>query len=628
MRKRWLTWWPSMMVTVICASLVPRNSAAYNNPTHVRLVEASIEVMLSTEESPPSPPPGVGEVAWQTYLTRVRAAANRLSAIRTDLFGPYRGSSTLGAPPGLLGPVASFNDPEICRYHGSNGSNRDVNLLRTANVRIEDFSYYPSLSSISCGYERLDGIDDPPIGGSLGPVLGWHAQNVDNRINDSDLWLRPSNAAIMGLAKEVATRATEYAAGALLVPFVCLANLLTGHSCDVGDAFDLAEELDPVTLLEGEIPGVGSFRSVDYVGLWHFVDVDASIRRYNDTRGLFYENAGPSHPGAVDVAIMAAADLSGLSLNAYASEGPSRYGPYDRTYRTKGQWQSHTIAHTEFSPIQHLAREDWDAYVANPTSAGRLGGPLHAVGDAAEPHHVAGTTSWGHRPFEDAVEHMPDLLPRAVRKKASETTGTTNLLFAPFRDRVLRAAFDALRAFDETPSMPSFIEREARAARDLAHADGDWVFQDLSSVEYAAGAHGASARTFEHEPDRARPFVELGVAYAVALLTRAGDVAQDPGFDPATLCPEGNHFTGQEPGCAPGPASPAPVVEAPPFALVSCNGVGEACGTSADCCEGASCVAGTCRASGSCTSSGQPCQANVECCSSRCIDGVCELPVN
>lgn len=231
---------------------VPIDAVAYNNPTHQRIVEAAIETMMDARNAPR--PPDISEGEWENFYNRLSFSANRLSSIRTDLFGPYRGSSVLGAPPELLGPVASFNDPDICKYHGSNGSNRDINLLLAANVRIEDFSYSPSLSSISCGFDRLDGIDDPPLGGSLGPVLGWHAQNVDNRINDSNLWSRPSNAAIMGLAKEVATRATEYAAGALLVPFVCLANLLTGHSCDVGDAFDLAEELDPVTLLEGGDP--------------------------------------------------------------------------------------------------------------------------------------------------------------------------------------------------------------------------------------------------------------------------------------------------------------------------------------------------------------------------------------
>jgi hypothetical protein len=35
-----------------------------------------------------------------------------------------------------------------------------------------------------------------------------------------------------------------------------------------------------------------------------------------------------------------------------------------------------------------------------------LGYPLHAFEDATFPHHIACTTSWGHRPMEDAANDM------------------------------------------------------------------------------------------------------------------------------------------------------------------------------------------------------------------------------
>jgi len=41
-----------------------------------------------------------------------------------------------------------------------------------------------------------------------------------------------------------------------------------------------------------------------------------------------------------------------------------------------------------------------------------LAWPLHAIGDVCAPHHVVGTTSWGHRPFEEIVDHHePSFIP-------------------------------------------------------------------------------------------------------------------------------------------------------------------------------------------------------------------------
>ena len=85
---------------------------------------------------------------------------------------------------------------------------------------------------------------------------------------------------------------------------------------------------------------------------------------------MLYEQAGPTHPGAADVAIMAFADAFGLSLNALASEGRALYGRFDRLERTAGQWQAHNLGHTEFSPVDNLARHGWDAYTAIPRRHG------------------------------------------------------------------------------------------------------------------------------------------------------------------------------------------------------------------------------------------------------------------
>lgn len=126
----------------------------------------------------------------------------------------------------------------------------------------------------------------PREGGSLGPTLGWHAQSIDGREVDTVFWVRPTNAGVAGLQKEMANRLIELGLGAVLLPFVCLAEVIFGDGCDADDAFDLAQRVNPITLIEGAIPGIGSISGPDYVGGWHFIDVGAIGNRYNDPRGM------------------------------------------------------------------------------------------------------------------------------------------------------------------------------------------------------------------------------------------------------------------------------------------------------------------------------------------------------
>jgi hypothetical protein len=84
--------------------------------------------------------------------------------------------------------------------------------------------------------------------------------------------------------------------------------------CDIDDAFELANESNPVDYVEGWIPGFGELRSAeDYAGLWHFINVDADGVFFNDVPGMIYHHAGPDYPGIMDIVVMAGADFSGLS---------------------------------------------------------------------------------------------------------------------------------------------------------------------------------------------------------------------------------------------------------------------------------------------------------------------------
>jgi hypothetical protein len=579
----------SAIAISLCALMASSEAGAYSEETHQRIVEAAVEAMLSAEAAPA--PQDVSATEWGAYTQRVRGAALGLAKLRTGLLGAYR--MTLFPDPTTTLPGLTYNDPGICKYQGSNQASRDFNLINATNIRIGDFTYYANKQYVPCAYTALSATDHPDrLGGALGPTLGWHAQSIDARVDDTILWVRPTHAGVTGLVLEATNKAVEFGLGAVLVPFVCLAELLIGGDCDIDDAFDLATRVNPVTLVEGLIPGIGPISSTDYVGVWHFIDVGASSNRYNDIRGMHYEGAGPEHPGALDVAIMAASDIAGLSLNAFSSEGPERYGRYDRIERTVTQWQAHTLGHVEFSPVDNLARGGWDAFVADPTTAQYLSWPLHAIGDAAAPHHVVGTTAWGHRPFEDSAnKELAALLP----------TSADALAFDEFRKRVLRIGFDAARAFQADPSIQAFIEREAHATRTLARADGDWVFQDGLSILWQIGSETAANAPYRGALARVRPFVEHSVGHTIALLARAGELARDLGVDPQTLCPVGGHFTGEGTGCADGPAPPPPAVVPLPFGLSPifepqvCQAYGDTCGLESRCCDNVPCTSGRCR---------------------------------
>ncbi len=188
----------------------------------------------------------------------------------------------------------------------------------------------------------------------------------------------------------------------------------------------LRSDISPVNILANSVsfPGIDfPGRSNDYVGLWHFEDAAQFANKTdkfnpsspNKIRGMLYDEAGPNGgPGTLDTLIFAGAgDLAGESLDPGKSAGTTKYGPFDQNGHSQGDWENPTLGHVEFSALDSLAEYGWSQFVMNPHTVLGLAYPLHALGDAAEPHHASGTTAWGHRPYEDAVDDLLDgtLLP-------------------------------------------------------------------------------------------------------------------------------------------------------------------------------------------------------------------------
>lgn len=521
-------------------ALQPGTAHAYAFNTHRKIVERAASTMLelpagADPERPPAPD-GVSPADWNQYLEAIDAAVPALLLLRTGL--PTKTKSTSISPlPGVpfVGtddypfdvtettvqtdpdqePVTTVHIPN-CPYNPSD------NLSDLNEFRIGDFEYRPEETASPCGLTPLDQveIDSRRV---LGHVLGWHAASIDNHVDDTVMFIKPTNVGLGSTIKDFSAEATTAVATAFLLPAVCIWKLFQGDACDPDEVVDLVNEYNPVLYVDGWIPGIGDFRSDLFTGLWHFVHVEEEPGDFNDLPGMYYPEAGTDHPGAFDVATMALADGTGLTLNAYASDGDDFYGDYDEANRHgEGPWMVYSMAHVEFSSLDNLARYGWDRYIeGGGQNAAGLGWPLHAIGDGSEPHHVVGTSSWGHVPYETIIEdRLATLLPDddAARQEQQE-----RILIEGF------AFWDQLRGHGD---VQRFIEDLARETRQRVSDDGDWAYIDAATVAWMAQnlALARSLYDLAGGEDRMRPLLEMGSAATLAFLTYASTFATNPGI--------------------------------------------------------------------------------------------------
>lgn len=250
---------------------------------------------------------------------------------------------------------------------------------------------------------------------------------------------------------------------------------------------------------------------------------------------------------------MVAADVSGLSLNAYESDGDDQYGEYDKIGRGDIAWHAFNIAHTEFSPVDNLARYGWDKFKSDGRKSARgLAWPLHAIADASCPHHLVGTTSWGHRPYEDWVElAYPSLV-----KPGDDAQ----------RKRILAEAYfwwDAFKKNNE--DIRGLIENVGVSAEAIRTSGPkpDWPYNDLASFDYSTGAKAQSKEYYAQEgpSNGAGLLMESAVAATLGFLVAVSEKVVDPGFAPSTKCAPDEHYDPATFACVPGaPPPPPPVV--------------------------------------------------------------------
>jgi hypothetical protein len=318
--------------------------------------------------------------------------------------------------------------------------------------------------------------------------------------------------------------------------------------CDT-EAKDIANDANPINAIEGMLPGIGDVKGLDWVGIWHHINVrpDTGGGAFDDRPGALLETGGPfGIPDATALVLMAALDVSGLSLNYDDSNGPHRYeitgagdGHQDTSTRNEGQWQITTFPHLTFEPVDNLGFYGWRQFKNDPAhSAKWLGWPLHAIGDATSPMHAAATSTWGHRPFEDAqqdrwraIRHLGesfDADPTPAEQQSQNAQARAILAKAfTWRAFILNWRSQAPGRERDVPvrELVTAIARETfNYSLQQQATSVNWPFDPLLSAVYVADDKAAiSVYATDANIDRSRPLLENAAAATLAFLVSAAE---------------------------------------------------------------------------------------------------------
>lgn len=571
-----------------------RPAAAYNYDTHRKMVETAVYVALHPDQYVST---GASHPAdFPQYIADVKAIGDKLGKLQTGI-ADQEGDRDDAED---ANPKPWVGDPLLCGYDPHDR----MDLLGT--LRLEDAKYVPRRTKTAggCGSEAPDtSIYKNP----MASTLGWHAGSVDNHLHDLVMWVRPTNWLGVGAFKKVVSEIGRAVVGTLLVPIVCVFEWLFGDGCDTHDAYDLASKANPVPIIDSLVPGFGSHTNKDYPGIWHFEDIAASSGEYNHVRGMLYDGAGVDGPGVADVAIMVYFDGLGISVNPGETDGIGKYAHYDETERNSADWEAYSSAHVEFSPLHNLAKYGWDQFATyHPTSAAGLAWPLHALGDAAEPHHTWGTTSFGHRPFEAWVARQWFDL--------TKTTDFSKEVDFEIGSKLLEQGYHWWQLLQSTHDVGALV---TALARETSSA-GLFASNDYASLLHHTGSPNIALNEYQSNENtvKTRLLLENGMGAMVAFLSEAAKhAASAPAV--AAACPTATPFWD---GTTCSTVDPLP----PTYPLVPdvcptgpCGGMGGS-GTGGSGTGGSG--GGACLPNGAtCTDSAQCCEAN-----SICAVGFCQ----
>lgn len=508
---------PAVAIVIAWVSYVPP-AAAHNPSIHQAMTDLAWQMMVFVENTGVDRI-GEGDAEWNAFLQRVAATPPRFWTRPADLYDLISSRTEACTP--VLG---AWNTT----VHGvPNAPRWDFKDLKECGI---NKNWKPML-------------DNVPANEFGGAVLGVWAGFPDAAFDDTHLWYRVTNAVGLGAVRDIVNEATEDALTIALIPIVCAIDWLFGDGDDcVKDSRKIADDVNVTEEIDSWIPGVGDQSGEDWVGVWHFIDMNpGASNEYDARQGKLFDEAGvPGQPmDPVELVLMAYFDASGLSVNYDKSQGIDKYtanhaddGVANTILRNQADWQFTTIAHVPFEPVNNLAWYGWTHFrdeQIHPVSM--LGWPLHAIGDAIVPMHVTGTSAWGHRPFEDSQDLIWDSI-------WNFKTGQLEPQRAAV-ERVMRRAFEWWKVIEAwraarggTKDIPirQIIMGVAAHTHDYAMAKnaetlGDWPFSITASTGYLV-AKGESINAYagtDNAAELVRPLYEDGMGAIVALLVAAAD---------------------------------------------------------------------------------------------------------
>ncbi|MEW5853231.1 MAG: hypothetical protein AB2A00_30905 [Myxococcota bacterium] len=578
-----ISWW------TILATLGATTSAhAYNHEQHQGMVALGYKAMAAAalerncaaplDFGEGEPPPSLRtypegyciandascQPRWEQFLDDIERGIVFLHGVNSSL-APPQGSCP---DPGANAPLGDVEHAVDRYYAREAGTERNHCGVFTGDQN--GCSQSARLCNADAIYRQLAAEDH------TGDVLGYWATEPDDDASAAVLGVKPTNAGGLGQTINTVNTVVEDTLTALLIPIVCAVNFFRTGDLDCGDdARSLADDLTPVEELHGLMPVFGNFRDADaYSGLWHFQQhVPGASNRCDDIQGVFYEEAGPRRvPDALDIAITAIGDLTGLTLDYDDSTGPVRFnitdpddGDAPSCARDRAEWEITTLGHTEFSPLDNLALYGWKRFADSTDRQARdLGWPLHALGDAVAPHHVTATTGWGHRGYEDAAEvhwlkivHI-DSADDEFQRRRNQYEMLRNILAHAF---LYAQILDQLRLTHPGPSphhaipVRAFVTTVASHTYQLTTEPGSgaplWPFDPSVSVPYALGAGAIESAVVnevygtESSILHTRNMIERGAGAIAAFLSdiwRVAGAQEVPALFRCTETPGGGLF--------------------------------------------------------------------------------------
>jgi len=521
---------PKLISLVLVVSLLPDRAFAHNEIIHQEMTDLAYQIMIWNERfgvQPPheaSVPPG-----WSDFVTRVAAAPGKLRLRNSALAGVV--------PPKSLhcdNPVADLPDKWWDKPLGQVSFPPTYDFFLNGGCGVwADWALHGVFTQLN--------TPDRPFTDHTGTVMGLWAASADRNYDDTHLWFRPTSVLGLGKEKDFVNDAVNTAAEVILVPIICLFECIFGGCSDCkADARKAADTVNPVDEIEGWIPGVGDISGNSWVGVWHHINMnDGASNEFDPHQGELFEEAGPPGMGMdpVDLVLMAAFDVSGLSVHYDDSNGVHQYqisaspdGAPLTQIRDQSQWQFSTVPHTPFEPVDNLAEYGWRRFFDAPEHSVRnLSWPLHAMGDATVPMHVVATSAWGHRPYEDSQEYLWPEITLQNRPNGEQIA---------FINRVMQRAFywdGKIRAWrmvhgnsKDVPVRDIVTELAGNThaySMQMQSSTGIWPFSIAASTAYLLEPTDTSKlyASIPGAADHARPLYEDAMGAEIALLTAASD---------------------------------------------------------------------------------------------------------